>query len=52
LLALGDRNPDFFTHREIDSTLRLLPAGVDCGAWLTAAAASERTFREHTERVE
>jgi CTP synthase (UTP-ammonia lyase) len=31
LLALGDRNPDFLTHREIDATLRLLPADVDCG---------------------
>jgi CTP synthase (UTP-ammonia lyase) len=30
LLALGDRNPDFLTHREIDSALRLLPADVDC----------------------
>ena len=29
LLALGDRNPDFLTHREIDATLRLLPADVD-----------------------
>ena len=31
LLALGDRNPDFLTHREIDSTLKLLPADVSCG---------------------
>src|SRR6202050_1801448 len=31
LLALGDRNPDFLTHREIDAALRLLPADVDCG---------------------
>ena len=31
LLALGDRNPDFLTHREIDSTLKLLPADVGCG---------------------
>jgi hypothetical protein len=30
LLALGDRNPAFLTHREIDSALRLLPADVDC----------------------
>jgi CTP synthase (UTP-ammonia lyase) len=30
LLALGDRNLDFLTHREIDSTLKLLPADVDC----------------------
>jgi CTP synthase (UTP-ammonia lyase) len=30
LLALGDRNPDFLTHREIDSALQLLPADVDC----------------------
>ena len=31
LLALGDRDPAFLTHREIDSALRLLPADVDCG---------------------
>jgi len=30
LLALEDRNPDFLTHREIDATLKLLPADVDC----------------------
>ncbi len=30
LLALGDRNPEFLTHREIDSTLKLLPADVEC----------------------
>jgi CTP synthase (UTP-ammonia lyase) len=30
LLALGDRNPEFLTHREIDSALRLLPADVEC----------------------
>jgi CTP synthase (UTP-ammonia lyase) len=30
LLALGDRNPEFLTHREIDSTLKLLPPDVEC----------------------
>ena len=30
LLALGDRNPEFLTHREIDATLALLPGDVDC----------------------
>jgi hypothetical protein len=30
LLTLGDRNPDFLTHREIASALQLPPAGIDC----------------------
>ncbi len=30
LLALGDRQPEFLTHREIDAALELLPEGVDC----------------------
>jgi CTP synthase (UTP-ammonia lyase) len=30
LLALGDRNPDFLTHREIDAALQLLPADAEC----------------------
>ena len=30
LIALGDRNPEFLTHREIDATLKLIPDGVDC----------------------
>jgi hypothetical protein len=38
LLALGDRNPEFLTHREIDSTLKLLPADVEC-RWGTMDAA-------------
>ena len=42
LLALGDRNPDFLTHREIDSTLKLLPADVGCG-WV---ATDDRRARE------
>jgi hypothetical protein len=30
LLALGDRNPDFLTHREIDSTLIIWFRAVPC----------------------
>jgi CTP synthase (UTP-ammonia lyase) len=30
-MALGDRDPAFLTHREIDATLALLPAGVADG---------------------
>jgi CTP synthase (UTP-ammonia lyase) len=30
LLALGDRDPGFLTHREIDAALQLLPADVGC----------------------
>jgi hypothetical protein len=45
LLALGDRNPDFLTHREIDSTLQLLPADVDCrGAGPEALELAEYRF--------
>ena len=30
LIALGDRQPEFLTHREIDAALALMPEGVDC----------------------
>jgi CTP synthase (UTP-ammonia lyase) len=31
IVALGDRDPSFLTHREIDATLALLSERVDCG---------------------
>jgi CTP synthase (UTP-ammonia lyase) len=31
IVALGDRDPSFLTHREIDASLALLSAHVDCG---------------------
>lgn len=30
LIALGDRQPEILTHREIDAALALMPDGVDC----------------------
>jgi CTP synthase (UTP-ammonia lyase) len=30
ILALGDRDPAFLTHRELDAAFALMPAGVDC----------------------
>lgn len=38
--VLGDRNPEYLTHRELDATLSLMPADVDA-SWLpTPEAAS------------
>jgi hypothetical protein len=31
LLVLGDRNPEYLTHREIDAALVLMPDGVERG---------------------
>ncbi len=33
IAALGDRDPGFLTHREIDATLELLPDGIEC-SWV------------------
>ena len=30
ILALGDRDPGFVTHRELDAVFGLMPAGVEC----------------------
>jgi CTP synthase (UTP-ammonia lyase) len=30
ILALGDRDPAFVTHRELDAAFELMPAGVEC----------------------
>jgi CTP synthase (UTP-ammonia lyase) len=30
ILALGDRDPAFLTHRELDAVFGLMPAGVEC----------------------
>lgn len=30
VIALGDRQPEFLTHREIDAALALMPEGVEC----------------------
>jgi CTP synthase (UTP-ammonia lyase) len=42
ILALGDRDPAFFTHRELDATFGLMPAGVEC-SW---TATDSREARE------
>ena len=41
LVALGDRDPAHLTHREIDATLALLAAQVDCG-WVATDSAEAR----------
>ena len=33
IVALGDRNPAFLTHREVDAALRLFPPGA-CSGWV------------------
>jgi CTP synthase (UTP-ammonia lyase) len=43
IVALGDRDPAHFTHREIDATLTLLGAEVDCG-WVATDSAQARAL--------
>jgi len=43
ILALGDRDPAYLTHREIDATLALLPGEVDCG-WVRTDSAQARAL--------
>jgi CTP synthase (UTP-ammonia lyase) len=31
IVALGDRNPEYLTHRELDAAFALMPAEIDCG---------------------
>jgi CTP synthase (UTP-ammonia lyase) len=38
IIALGDREPAYLTHREIDATLALLAGDVDCG-WVATDSA-------------
>jgi CTP synthase (UTP-ammonia lyase) len=40
IAVLGDRNPEYLTHRELDATLALMPADVDAGWLPTPEAAS------------
>src|SRR5271163_1740940 len=37
LVLLGDRKPEFITHRELDATLARLPAGIE-GRWIATDA--------------
>lgn len=41
VIALGDRNPVYLTHREIDAALRLFPDDVDRG-WVATDSAEAR----------
>jgi CTP synthase (UTP-ammonia lyase) len=41
LLVLGDREPSYLTHREIDAALALLPDGVDAG-WVATDSGQAR----------
>jgi CTP synthase (UTP-ammonia lyase) len=41
IVALGDRNPSFLTHREIDAALALLSQHVECG-WVGTDTAPAR----------
>jgi CTP synthase (UTP-ammonia lyase) len=40
IAVLGDRNPEFLTHRELDAALELMPAGIDA-RWLPSPDAAE-----------
>jgi len=41
IVALGDRDLSYLTHREIDATLALLPDDVDCG-WVSTDTGAAR----------
>jgi CTP synthase (UTP-ammonia lyase) len=45
LAALGDRDPTYLTHREIDVTLTLMPDDIDC-AWIATDSAPARDLGE------
>jgi CTP synthase (UTP-ammonia lyase) len=42
LLVLGDRNPEYLTHREIDAALELMPDSVE-RAWVRSASPQARS---------
>jgi CTP synthase (UTP-ammonia lyase) len=41
IVALGDRDPGFLTHREIDATLELMPDEIDC-SWVATDSVGAR----------
>jgi CTP synthase (UTP-ammonia lyase) len=43
LLVLGDRNPEYLTHREIDAALELMPDSVE-RAWVRSASPQARSL--------
>jgi CTP synthase (UTP-ammonia lyase) len=49
ILALGDRNPEYLTHRELDAAFLLMPDGVEC-SW-TATDTSQARDLESADAV-
>lgn len=49
ILALGDRNPAYLTHRELDAAFSLMPDGVEC-SW-TATDSSQARALESVDGV-
>lgn len=45
MAALGDRNPTYLTHREIDAALRLMPDDVEC-EWIATDSGQARDLGE------
>lgn len=43
IALIGDRDPSYLTHRELDATLRLMPADVDAG-WVPSGDAGPATL--------
>ena len=41
ILALGDRDPAYLTHRELDAAFALMPSGVEC-SWTATDSAEAR----------
>jgi CTP synthase (UTP-ammonia lyase) len=44
ILALGDRDPAFLTHRELDAAFALMPEGVEC-SWTATDCPESHDFR-------
>jgi CTP synthase (UTP-ammonia lyase) len=43
IIALGDRDPGFLTHREIDATLQLMPDEIEC-SWVATDSVAARSL--------
>jgi CTP synthase (UTP-ammonia lyase) len=41
ILALGDRDPSYVTHRELDGAFALMPADIECG-WVATDSSAAR----------
>jgi hypothetical protein len=49
IIALGDRDPTFLTHRELDSAFDLMPVGFEC-SW-TATDSREARDLESADGI-